>query len=240
MVWRWDSDAFGIGDADLDPDLDTDEVNVRLRFPGQYFDEETGLHYNYFRDYDPVVGRYLESDPIGIFGGLNAFLYSSANPVIWIDQYGLIRAGRNDPSKRRVRRGQPLSLSGQIGGFAHLAVVGAGGGLGVSVDEDGVCIFAEVCGSIGLGVYGAVGAQLGVSIPHGGPTATRAGVFGAGGFLGAGMVTGTVGEGGGVSAATRGGAGGGLAAGFIACRQVPIWCPSTAPNDPVCQRSTPF
>lgn len=43
-----------------------------LRFAGQYFDEETGLHYNYFRDYDPQTGRYVQSDPIGLNGGLKA------------------------------------------------------------------------------------------------------------------------------------------------------------------------
>jgi RHS repeat-associated protein len=41
-----------------------------LRFPGQYFDKETNLHYNYYRDYSPEIGRYIESDPIGLAGGV--------------------------------------------------------------------------------------------------------------------------------------------------------------------------
>jgi RHS repeat-associated protein len=57
--------------------------------PGQYFDDETGLHYNYFRDYDPVTGRYAESDPIGLDGGLNPYLYANGNPLACIDPYGL-------------------------------------------------------------------------------------------------------------------------------------------------------
>ena len=60
-----------------------------LRFPGQYFDNETGLHYNYFRDYDPATGRYIESDPIGIYGGLNTYSYALENPVAKIDYWGL-------------------------------------------------------------------------------------------------------------------------------------------------------
>jgi RHS repeat-associated protein len=91
VVWRWDSDAFGTGAANLDPDADTNEVNVRLRFPGQYLDAETGLHYNYFRDYDPVTGRYVESDPIGLAGGLNTYAYVEANPLTHMDERGLQR-----------------------------------------------------------------------------------------------------------------------------------------------------
>ena len=87
VVWRWDSDAFGEGDADLDPDSDNDDVSVRLRFAGQYYDDETGLHYNYFRDYDPATGRYLESDPSGNAGGLNLYVYAT-NPISLVDPFG--------------------------------------------------------------------------------------------------------------------------------------------------------
>ena len=89
VVWRWDSDAFGVGAADLDPDNDLTVTNVRLRFPGQYLDEETGVHYNYFRTYDPSTGRYIESDPIGLQGGLNTYLYTLASPTAFTDFYGL-------------------------------------------------------------------------------------------------------------------------------------------------------
>jgi RHS repeat-associated protein len=58
-------------------------------FPGQYYDQETGLHYNYFRYYDPSTGRYVTTDPIGLAGGLNTYLYGSANPLLYIDPYGL-------------------------------------------------------------------------------------------------------------------------------------------------------
>jgi RHS repeat-associated protein len=61
-----------------------------FRFPGQYYDADTGLHYNYFRYYDPTTGRYITPDPIGLEGGINLFAYARNNPVKLIDPYGKI------------------------------------------------------------------------------------------------------------------------------------------------------
>jgi RHS repeat-associated protein len=88
-VWRWKDPAFGTSQPDQDPDKDGKAFVYNLRFPGQYYDQSTGLHYNWFRDYDPVTGRYLESDPIGLRGGLNTYTYVTGNPVNAIDRYGL-------------------------------------------------------------------------------------------------------------------------------------------------------
>jgi len=82
VVWTWNSDAFGSTQA-------AGSVTVNLRFPGQYYDSETQLHYNWNRYYDPRVGRYITSDPIGLNGGMNTYGYVDARPLVKIDPKGL-------------------------------------------------------------------------------------------------------------------------------------------------------
>jgi RHS repeat-associated protein len=89
VVWQWLGEPFGVTAANEDPDGDGQAVTVNLRFPGQYHDAETGLHYNWHRYYDPETGRYVTSDPIGQAGGLNTYLYGYANPVLFTDPFGL-------------------------------------------------------------------------------------------------------------------------------------------------------
>jgi RHS repeat-associated protein len=67
----------------------TELVSYNLRFPGQYYDIETGNHYNYFRDYVPSIGRYLQSDPVGLLGGPSTYAYVSGQPLALIDPMGL-------------------------------------------------------------------------------------------------------------------------------------------------------
>jgi len=92
IVWRWDNaDAFGLGDPLLpaSPSPFTFPFTYNARLPGQYYDRETALHYNYFRYYDPATGRYITSDPIGLKGGLNTYTYVGNNPTKFIDPLGL-------------------------------------------------------------------------------------------------------------------------------------------------------
>jgi len=111
LAWRWDNDPFGIFTPNQNPQsLGTFVYNLRL--PGQMYDSEAGLNYNYARDFDPQVGRYVEPDPIGLDGGINVYSYAVANPISFSDRSGLI-----DPYKHLPRPIQPPSNGNVFPGF---------------------------------------------------------------------------------------------------------------------------
>jgi len=88
-VWRWDNtEPFGNSMPNDDPDGDGVPFVFDLRFPGQYFDRETNLAYNRYRDYDSAIGRYVQSDPIGLRAGLNLYVYVAGNPLTHVDPLG--------------------------------------------------------------------------------------------------------------------------------------------------------
>jgi RHS repeat-associated protein len=89
VIWRWEGEAFGATAPNEDPDGDGKRTTINLRYAGQYYDAETGLNYNWNRYYDPTLGRYISSDPIGLTGGLNTYLYVGNNPSRFIDPWGL-------------------------------------------------------------------------------------------------------------------------------------------------------
>ena len=89
VVWRWEGAAFGNTTPNEDPDGDRQVTTINLRFPGQYYDQETGLYYNWNRYYDPKIGRYITSDPIGLDSGLNTYAYVFNNPLRFTDPLGL-------------------------------------------------------------------------------------------------------------------------------------------------------
>jgi RHS repeat-associated protein len=88
QMWTWFSDPFGTDAANSNPS-GAGTFAYNLRFPGQIFDGQAGLHDNGFRAYDPATGRYVESDPIGLAGGVNSYSYALQNPISGQDPLGL-------------------------------------------------------------------------------------------------------------------------------------------------------
>ena len=85
-VWTAEYEAWGrIRNETVSDDP---KVNIPFRFQGQYYDEESGLHYNRFRYYDPQIGRFISQDPIGFAGSDNFYEYAP-NPIVWVDPWGL-------------------------------------------------------------------------------------------------------------------------------------------------------
>jgi RHS repeat-associated protein len=89
LLWTWYADAFGTTLPDEDPGHSGKRFTLNVRLPGQYYDAESGLHYNGQRYYAPTIGRYISSDPIGLAGGSNTFAYVGGNPVGNFDADGL-------------------------------------------------------------------------------------------------------------------------------------------------------
>jgi RHS repeat-associated protein len=90
IVWQAEYSPFG------EMTLVIESVVNNVRFPGQYFDLESGFYYNYFRYYDPGLGRYITADPIGLGGGVNTYAYTEGNPINFTDSLGL-KLGYIDP-----------------------------------------------------------------------------------------------------------------------------------------------
>jgi len=134
-VWKWDQqEPFGSNVADGNPS-GLGAFDLPLRLPGQYFDKETNLHYNYYRDFDPSLGRYAESDPIGLRGGLNTYAYVSARPLQLVDLFGL--------RSRVCCRGIPATLN--VAGHCY-----------IETDNDGRTTFG-LFGGPGTGMAAGVG-----------------------------------------------------------------------------------
>ena len=97
-------------------------VQNNLRFPGQYFDAETGLHYNWNRYYNPKTGRYITADPIGLVGGMNVYAYTGGNPVNAVDLEGL----------------WTLSIASNVG--IMCAAIGGGGGTALNFGYSDIAV----------------------------------------------------------------------------------------------------
>lgn len=176
VVWTAEVDPFGGAKVNEDPDGDGVDIEFNARFPGQYYDKETGLHYNYYRHYDPKTGRYLQPDPLGHRAGTNSYAYVDGNPIKYTDPLGLLK----------------LSLT--FGGGLFFAESGGTAESGIGFDDKGnICFIVVNCdnqGTIGPGFASLGGAATiekgnfceGVDISNSGAGVLDLGLGGVGGF----------------------------------------------------------
>jgi RHS repeat-associated protein len=138
------------------------DLNCPIRFQGQWHDEESGLHYNRFRYYDPAVGRFISADPTRLRGGLNLFAYGK-NPINWIDPFGLADFACDDPDikplKEKLEQGvDPAQI------VPNDFVIVRGGQTDVPAS-----------GTLISGSTGATAQQAATGVPHGSIRQTTAG-----------------------------------------------------------------
>lgn len=132
-VWRWDltGESFGDSAPNQDPDGDGQAFVFDMRFPGQRYDAATGMNYNYFRDFDPSTGRYVESDPLGLDAGMTTYGYGALSPFAYTDEYGLIAGRILLGFAARARLGTSAIKRLPRGKVARTAALGAAGKLAV-------------------------------------------------------------------------------------------------------------
>ena len=113
-VWRWDQgEPFG-NDVPNNNPTGQGAFDFPLRFPGQYFDRETNLAYNWYRDYDPTIGRFVEADPLGFIDGPSLFAFVRLNPLIFADPTG--RSVWGWIKKKGSEKGLAGGLGAELGG----------------------------------------------------------------------------------------------------------------------------
>ena len=162
LVWRWESDAFGATLPNSNPS-GLGAVTINLRFPGQYYDQESGLYYNGQRYYDPAMGQYTQPDRIGLAGGsFSTYQYAGSNPLRWSDPLGLWQL----TAKAFLGFGGGVKISWNNGTLEVLGLLGTG--LGTSFQFDPAQNPSEQSKSCGSGYIARtafdIGAQLNAGI----------------------------------------------------------------------------
>lgn len=125
-VWQWDlkSDVFGLTPPDQDADNDGVTFALDMRFPGQRWDENSGAFHNGYRDYDPAIGRYLQSDPIGLGDGPATYTYVGSGPLTGLDPLGLATMTMPAGASPMINWGQLRFVAGRLGGVGFAGWAG--------------------------------------------------------------------------------------------------------------------
>jgi len=194
----WEAKHKPFGEADVNP---YSNVVNNFRLPGQYFDHETGLHYNYSRDYHPEIGRYVEPDPLGLRGGINMYAYCMNDPV-----------NMTDPSGQFIITGiiiARVAIGAASGGFAGWVagmqsghswggIIGGvtggilGGAIGLASPEMSTIVGGMAGGAVAGAIGGAIGGYTGRYIAD--PEASlKERLLAAGKGAGIGFIVGTIG-----------------------------------------------
>jgi RHS repeat-associated protein len=142
VVWAADYSSYG------QARISCSTVENPLRAPGQYFDSETGLHYNRFRYYSPAMGRYVSRDPLGLLAGSNLYRYAANNPINRIDPLGLLSTGsvlsgvlkQAAPDVTSFVKEAPSVLLGDDSFTTGVAASALAGGLNQAMNGQGVCV----------------------------------------------------------------------------------------------------
>lgn len=174
LRWRWDQvEPFGANTPDENPSA-LGVFDLPLRLPGQYFDKETALHYNYYRNYDAGTGRYVESDPIGLAGGTNTYLYAS-NPLLQIDPRGLQGF---------------FQFGGQAGIHLFIAGVSVSQSVAFTLPSGEICSVFTYCFRLGPGIFAGAGGLISGGAVGGSGRNLGGLSFGGGADIGAGAAAG--------------------------------------------------
>ncbi len=218
IVWEGDYDPFG------EVTITAGSITNNLRFPGQYYDAETNLHYNWNRYYDPSLGRYITSDPIGLNGGINTYLYALANPIVFTDPEGLrVVGGRGgDASQAGTGFG---SINVGVSASYMAGTTGGSVSAGVAIgSNNNRCFYTLICVRAGYGYAASLSIAFSLSNTKlcSGTYKIYGASFGGGtGVTGSGSVR-TSGKGASIGRGTIGVGGGGFG-GAEAC-ELRLWC----------------